>query len=156
MWPGGWCARVTWFVESLIVIGLKEESLPSCSTVCCSYCQWYWSLQVSARGQVTESQWKSGQPQQQKLTCRSRQANVYFREQDSNHHKQTGLHKGNRDSKQQKQPTVSTGTLQISLILQMSPSNACICFPYLYKTEASQDKFEWNVNLHFNFFVSFS
>lgn len=63
-----------------------------------------------------------------------------------------GLHQMNRDSKQQKQPTASILTLQMSWILQMSPDSACICFPYVNKTEASQDKFEWNANLHFNFF----
>ena len=37
----------------------------------------------------------------------------------------------------------------------MPPNSACIRFPYVNKTEASQDKFEWNVNLHLNFFFLF-
>lgn len=35
----------------------------------------------------------------------------------------------------------------------MSPNSACICFPYVNKTEASQDKSEWNVNLLFKIFL---
>lgn len=122
--------------------------------ILCSHCKLHVSLQVPARRQVIESQWKSGQPQQQKLTSRTRQTRVHLREHYSYCSNHTGLHKLNRDSEQQKQPAESILISQISQVLQMSPNSACIWFPYVNKTEASQDKSEWNVSLHLKFFFS--
>lgn len=73
MWPGRCLARMCLVGGKFNCNGSEKTRKSSlrCPTGYCSYCKCLLSLQVSAWGQVTESQWKSGHPQQQKLTCRS-------------------------------------------------------------------------------------
>lgn len=73
MGPGRWLAWMSSVCRKFSFSRSKKtrkSSLP-CPTLHCSCCKCLLSLQVSTWGQVTESQWKSGHPQQQKLTCRS-------------------------------------------------------------------------------------